>query len=129
MADSEAHTTLQDTIEDHASRGFTVSSQTETTAQMVRSKEFNLVPALLWFLLFGIGVLVYVFYYMYKRDETIFIRVQGGEVSVQSTDKSKGRRNQTSPMSCVITILIVIGAFIGMAIIAVLLATWLIPTG
>jgi H+/Cl- antiporter ClcA len=129
VADSEAHTTLQDTIEDHASRGFTVSSQTETTAQMVRSKEFNLVPALLWFLLFGIGVLVYVFYYMYKRDETIFIRVQGGEVSVQSTDKSKGRRNQTSPMSCVITILIVIGAFIGMAIIAVLLATWLIPTG
>ena len=128
MADSEAHTTLQDTIGDHASRGFTVSSQTETTAQMVRSKEFNLVPALLWFLLFGIGVLVYVFYYMYKRDETIFIRVQGGEVSVQSTDKSKGRRNQTSPMSCVITILIVIGAFIGMAIIAVLLATWLIPT-
>ena len=128
MADSEAHTTLQDTIEDHASRGFTVSSQTETTAQMVRSKEFNLVPALLCFLLFGIGVLVYVFYYMYKRDETIFIRVQGGEVSVQSTDKSKGRRNQTSPMSCVITILIVIGAFIGMAIIAVLLATWLIPT-
>ena len=129
MADSEAHTTLQDTIEDHASRGFTVSSQTETTAQMVRSKEFNLVPALLWFLLFGIGVLVYIFYYMYKSDETIFIRVQGGEVSVQSTDKSKGRRNQTSPMSCVITILIVIGAFIGMAIIAVLLATWLIPTG
>ena len=129
MADSEAHTTLQDTIEDHASRGFTVSSQTETTAQMVRSKEFNLVPALLWFLLFGIGVLVYVFYYMYKRDETIFIRVQGGEVSVQSTDKSKGRRNQTSPMSCVITILIVIGAFIGMAIMAVLLATWLIPRG
>ena len=129
MADSEAHTTLQDTIEDHASRGFTVSSQTETTAQMVRSKEFNLVPALLWFLLFVIGVLVYVFYYMYKLDETICIRVQGGEVSVQSTDKSKGRRNQTSPMSCVITILIVIGAFIGMAIIAVLLATWLIPTG
>ena len=122
MADSEAHTTLQETIGDHASRGFTVSSQTETTAQMVRSKEFNLG----WALLFS---LVYIFYYMSKSDEAIFIRVQGGEVSVQSTDKSKGRRNQTSPMSCVITILIVIGAFIGMAIIAVLLATWLIPTG
>lgn len=39
------------------------------------------------------------------------------------------RRNQTSPMSCAITILIIIGAFIGMAVIAVLLATWLIPTG
>jgi len=129
VADSEAHTTLQNTIGDHASRGFTISSQTETTAQMVRSKEFNLVPALVWFLLFGIGVLVYVFYYTSKSDEAIFIRVQGGEVSVQSTDQSKGRRNQTSPMSCVITILIVIGAFIGMAIIAVLLATWLIPTG
>ena len=129
MADSEVQTTLQNTIEDHASRGFIISSQTETTAQRVRSKEFNLVPALVWFLLFGIGVLVYIFYYMYKSDETIFIRVQGGEVSVQSTDKSKGRRNQTSPMSCVITILIVIGAFIGMAIIAVLLATWLLPTG
>ena len=129
MADSEVQTTLQNTIEDHASRGFIISSQTETTAEMVRSKEFNLVPALVWFLLFGIGVLVYIFYYMYKSDETIFIRVQGGEVSVQSTDKSKGRRNQTSPMSCVITILIVIGAFIGMAIIAVLLATWLLPTG
>ena len=129
MADSEAHTTLQDTIEDHVSRGFTISSQTETTAEMVRAKEFNLLPALLWALVFLIGVLVYVFYYMYKSDETIFIRVQGGEVSVQRTDKSKGRRNQTSAMSCVITILIVIGAFVGMAIVAVLLATWLLPTG
>ncbi len=40
-----------------------------------------------------------------------------------------GRRNQTSPMSCLVTILIVIGAFIGMAALAVLLALWLIPTG
>ena len=31
--------------------------------------------ALLWFLLFGIGILVYLFYYMAKSDERVTLEV------------------------------------------------------
>lgn len=39
------------------------------------------------------------------------------------------RGNKTTPMSCMLTILIVIVAFIAMAAFALLLAQWLLPTG
>ncbi len=36
------------------------------------------------------------------------------------------KRNTSSPLSCLVTILIVIGAFIAMAAFAILLANWLL---
>lgn len=58
-------------------------SQTDTTAQMVKPKRFSAVVAILSFFLFGIGLLVYIFYYMAKRDSLLFVQVDDfGKVTV-----------------------------------------------
>ena len=62
MTDAKAKELLRATIGEFVVRRFTIIAQTETTAQMVKRKKFGLLPALLWFLVFGVGLLVYVFY-------------------------------------------------------------------
>lgn len=56
-------------------RGFRVMSQTDTTAQLVRPKTFSFIWACAWFLLCGVGVLVYVFHYANKQDTGIYLTV------------------------------------------------------
>jgi hypothetical protein len=48
----------------YSTAGFRVMSQTDVNAQLMRTKEFNFIAAVLWFLLFGIGLLIYVFFYL-----------------------------------------------------------------
>jgi hypothetical protein len=55
--------------------GYRVVSQTDTNAQLVRAKTFSFLWASLWFLLCGVGVLFYVFYYANKKDEQIYLQV------------------------------------------------------
>ena len=55
--------------------GYRVESRTPTTAQLVRPKKVSFLWALLWFLLFGIGILVYVAYYLAKSDQTVYLEV------------------------------------------------------
>ena len=81
---------LQNQINDYVRKGYVVQSQTETSAQLVKPKVFSFVWALLWFLLLGIGVLVYIFYYMSKKDQTVYLYVEDGNV------KSR-RRYQVRP--------------------------------
>jgi len=66
---------LQREINGYLKRGFRVVSQTETTAQLLKPKTFSLLWALLWFLLAGIGLLVYLIWYWAKRDETVYLEV------------------------------------------------------
>ena len=58
-----------------ARRGYEVRSRTQTTAQLVKPKKFSFIWALVWFLLFGIGLIVYLLYYWGKRDQTIYLEV------------------------------------------------------
>jgi len=62
-------------IAKYTKRGFQVTSRTETTAQLRKPKKFSFLWAFLWFLLFGIGILVYLFYYWSKKDEVVFVQV------------------------------------------------------
>ena len=66
---------LQLHIDWYVKRGYRVFSQTDTTAQLVKPKEFSFTSAVLWFLLFGVGLLVYVFYYAAKSDNTAYLTV------------------------------------------------------
>jgi hypothetical protein len=59
----------------YARRGYEVRSRTQTTAQLVKPKKFSFIWALVWFLLFGIGLIVYLLYYWGKRDQTIYLEV------------------------------------------------------
>lgn len=66
---------LQKEINKYVSRGFRVVSQTDTTAQLMKPKTFGFLWALAWLLLFGVGILVYLFYYWAKKDETVYLQV------------------------------------------------------
>jgi hypothetical protein len=59
----------------YARMGYEVHSRTQTTAQLVKPKKFSFIWALVWFLLFGIGLIVYLLYYWGKRDQTIYLEV------------------------------------------------------
>jgi hypothetical protein len=69
---------LETEIRRYVGEGFTLQSRTETSARLIRAKQFN--PAVLWasVLLIGIGVFIFIAYYMYylgKRDLVIEIAI------------------------------------------------------
>ena len=47
----------------YARIGYEVRSRTQTTVQLVKPKKFSFIWALVWFLLFGIGLIIYLLYY------------------------------------------------------------------
>ncbi len=57
----------------YTSRGWQVTNRTAEGVQLRRPKTFSLLWALAWFLVFGVGVLVYIFWYMAKKDEVIYL--------------------------------------------------------
>ena len=73
---------LQAEIARRTSQGWMIVSSGPTQAQMKKPKSFSFGWALLWFLLLGIGLLVYIFYYMAKKEPLIYIQVTDGQLSV-----------------------------------------------
>lgn len=76
---------LQQRIDWYVRNGYRVLSQTETAAQLVKPKTFSFPWAAAWFLLCGVGVLVYIFYYASKKDETVYLREEAGRDDLEST--------------------------------------------
>lgn len=66
---------LEREIAKWSKRGYQVVSQTLTTAQLVRPKRFSCLAATLWTLLLGIGLIFYLFYYMGKKDDIIYLSI------------------------------------------------------
>lgn len=48
--------------------GFMVHHREDEQIQLKRKKSFSFFAALSWFLLFGVGLIIYLIYYMSKRD-------------------------------------------------------------
>ena len=71
----ERRTILDREIKRYVKRDFRVVSRTDTTAQLVKPKKFNFLWAILWFLLFGVGLIVYLLYYAGKKDQTVYLEV------------------------------------------------------
>ena len=71
---------LQDHINWYVGQGYRVIAQTETSAQLVKPKRFSMVWAFLWFLLFFVGLLFYIFWYVSKRDKEVYLYVEDGLV-------------------------------------------------
>ncbi len=72
---------LDGEIARYVEAGYRITERTPTSAQLVRPKTFSFVWAFLWFLALGVGVLVYVFYYLSKRDESVYLTTdERGEV-------------------------------------------------
>lgn len=66
---------LQIEINRYLQRGLKVLSQTQTTAQLVKPKKFSCLLATLGLLLFGVGFLIYIFYYASQKDTQLYIQV------------------------------------------------------
>lgn len=66
---------LQGQINRFLGQGYRVVSQTDTAAQLVRPKSFSCLWATLWLLFFGIGLLIYLFWYWSQRDDQLYIEV------------------------------------------------------
>jgi hypothetical protein len=75
ISEAERSRRLDEAIKGLLLEGYFVRLRTPTAAQLVKPKVFSLVWALVWFLLCGVGVLVYVFYYASKRDEGVYLQV------------------------------------------------------
>jgi hypothetical protein len=71
----ERRAILDREIEPYVRKGFHVTSRTDTTAQLLKAKKFSCLFATLWFLLFGIGLVIYLIYYAAGRDELIYLEV------------------------------------------------------
>ena len=75
---------LEQNIAQYVRQGYRVMSRTEKSAQLMRPKEFSFFAALLWFLVFGVGLLIYIFYYLAKSDNVVYLRVTPSGTVIES---------------------------------------------
>lgn len=66
---------LQREVERLVKRGYRVTSQTDTTAQLVKPKRFSLFWAIFWFCFLIVGLIGYLLFYAAARDEQVYIVV------------------------------------------------------
>jgi uncharacterized membrane protein len=76
----DQHPALQEQIRWYVRHGYRVVNQTATTAQLVKPKRFSFLWAILWLLMFGVGLLVYLLYYAAKKDTVVYLEVVNGKV-------------------------------------------------
>ena len=75
LTQAERRNILSREIARYTGQGYRVQAQTEYTAQLVKPKTFSILWAIVWFLLFGVGLLVYLIYYLAKSDKLVYIQV------------------------------------------------------
>ena len=66
---------LEREIASRVRQGYRVLAQTDTTAQLVKPKSFSAGWAIMWFLVFGVGLVVYLLYYAGKKDQQAYLAV------------------------------------------------------
>jgi hypothetical protein len=66
---------LDKEVEKYAERGFRVVAGTDTTAQLVKPKTYSFLWAFIWFLFLIVGLLLYILWYMAKKDEQVYLTV------------------------------------------------------
>ncbi len=72
---------LSDQIHKYVRQGYRIMQQTEMTVQLVKPKRFRFLWATFWFLFLGIGLLVYIFYYLAKKDDILYLEMlQDGKI-------------------------------------------------
>jgi LysM repeat protein len=83
--------------------GYRVTSRTETTSQLVKPKEFSLLWALVWLLVtlfvFGLGIIIYILYYLAQKDQTAYLEVDpfgNVQVTPESARRLIGGRPQAT---------------------------------
>lgn len=73
---------LQQEIARRTAHGWEIVSRGPSEAQMRRPKRFSFGWAVLWFLLFGVGLFVYLIWHWLKAEQLAYLRVANGELVV-----------------------------------------------
>jgi len=66
---------LEQEIQSYVRKGYRVLSQTDTSAQLVKPKKFNLLIAVICLLLAVFPFIIYLLMYMASKDKTVYISV------------------------------------------------------
>lgn len=66
---------LEREIQQYVRKGYRVISQTDTSAQLLKPKKFNLILAVLLLILMVLPFIVYLLMYMAAKDTTVYITV------------------------------------------------------
>lgn len=83
MAKGSPEERLKFVIDNYADAGFMIVYRDDRSAQLRRPKSFSFIFAFLWLLVFGVGILVYVLYYLAKHDEVIYLTLDdSGQVLI-----------------------------------------------
>lgn len=64
-----SHKTIEERIAYYNNNGWDVQSEAEDRIYFIRKKEFSFFWGFLWFLCFGVGLVIYLIYYLSKSDE------------------------------------------------------------
>lgn len=81
----------------YSAKGFAVTNRSGNQVQMVRKKKFSFWWALAWFLLFGVGVIIYLLYYLAKRDDVRTYTLPGDAEPKDVTPEDKQPRRKAKP--------------------------------
>lgn len=74
--DPGARRRLEEAVVTFQQQGYRITSRTDTTVQLVKPKTFSFWAAAAWFLLWGVGLVLYLFYYWSKRDATVLLTLE-----------------------------------------------------
>jgi Mn2+/Fe2+ NRAMP family transporter len=78
--------TLNEFVTRFVREGYRVTSQTDTSIQLVKQKKFSCLIATILFLFFAIPFFIYLFMYMGKKEKTIYIKlIEGDEPYIRIT--------------------------------------------
>jgi hypothetical protein len=84
MTIEERKAVLDQVIARYSKQGYRVTTRTDISAQMVRPKQFSCLVAVICAALALFPLLIYLFYYMSKKDKTIYISVdESGKVTIK----------------------------------------------
>lgn len=80
----ERRVILEQRLQGYAKDGYRVLSQADTTAQLMKPKRFNFILALILLCLGGFPLIIYIFWYLAAKDQTMYLTVEvDGKVRVQ----------------------------------------------
>ena len=123
--------TLNQFVTRYVREGYRVTSQTDTSIQLVKQKKFSCLIATLLFLFFAIPFFIYLFMYMGKKEKTIYIKlIEGDEPYIRITGyrisdwfvkkrpvgKPKQKQNRNLPVWAWIILVIAILAILFIAL-------------
>jgi len=83
MEIAERKSILEECIAYYVKDGYRIASQTETSAQMVKPKQFSGCLAVILLLLFLLPFIIYILYYLSQKDKTTYIQIdERGKITI-----------------------------------------------